>query len=114
MTKMIDKTWYSPDEHIPPQGYKVLCKSCGGDYYVCQRMGDYWFPMPFIDSQYAKLDAPDYWQHIDFHGNNKGYVLVLVEGEECPMTLDEIEQKHFITYKEMKLAMYKAWKNSRK
>ena len=110
------KKWF-PATELPSQGYKILCKAGGGDYYVAQRFGPYWVPLPFVDSQLAKLDPPDLWSHIDFEGDNKGYVMVMVADEEMsisiPMSVDELEQKHPDVHIDICEAHYEFWIKTR-
>lgn len=106
------KKWF-PATDLPPQGYKILCKAGGGDYYVAQRFGPYWVPIPFPDSKFAKLDPPDFWSHIDFEGDNKGYYYVLSPKKDSPMTFDELEKYDPKLHIELCEAQYTYWKVNR-
>ena len=57
--------WKSPKDELPTQGLFVLCW-WDGLVYCCRRMGDYWFPIPFVDSSYAHYNPPEKWAYITF------------------------------------------------
>ena len=57
--------WIESNMRKPPQGKKVLCFN-KGDLSVRQRLKDYWFPVPFVDSIFAEIGEPEKWQEIDF------------------------------------------------
>ena len=98
-TEAPKKLWYRPQEKLPPQGYKVLCQYGGGDYAVMQRFGDLWLPIPFLDSTRARKTAPDYWQHIDFVGENTGYTKVFIGKDiNTLMDFDQLEKMDKETY----------------
>lgn len=95
----IVKSWNKP-ENKPEQGKKILCMN-KGDFYVAQRWGDYWFSIPFNDSQYSYCFAPELWQDINFPIGLTGKMLVSVEGKF--MDIDSLQLNHPEVYGEMLL-----------
>ncbi len=87
--------WISPKDKLPEQGKKVLC--CDKhDYYVAQRFGKYWLQIPFTDSYFATTEMPEYWQEINFHGEDRGYLNILYDDEF--ITCDEYEKLSEVDY----------------
>lgn len=86
---MNDK-WIKTNSRLPPQGLKVLCFT-KGDMFVSQRFGEYWFPFPFLDSQYATNEPPEMWKNIDFPDGFKGKMHVMVGKEKLDM--DEFSRR---------------------
>ncbi len=105
------KKWHKPKENKPPQGLKVLCMH-KGDLYVAQRLGEYYFSIPFADSKFSRYFAPDLWQEIDFPGNLKGKLLIVVEDEL--MDMDTLEKKHNRIFTEMINGLLEAFKKGMK
>ena len=95
--------WHSPKDKLPPQAKKVLCVN-RGDFYVAQRFGEYFLPIPFCDSVHAKdnYEMPDRWQDIDFPFPFTGFMHFAVEDGEL-LTMDQLEEKYPENYKEIVL-----------
>lgn len=95
MKRNIERTnlngWKYPAEEKPPQGKKILCLH-KGDVYVAQRMGDYYFSIPFYDSQFSRYFKPDMWKDIDLPHGLTGRNFIKVE--EMLMNFDELESLH--------------------
>lgn len=89
-------TWISPKEQLPPQGKKILA-FYNGDYWVVQRIGPYWAPIPFTESKYCRYDEPDFWKDIKMPHPFKGYLKFSIEDKF--MTLDDVEKNHSFIYK---------------
>lgn len=87
---MSNKKWFKSAERKPEQGKKVLCFN-EGDIDVRQRFGDYWFPIPYVDSKFADIDEPEMWQEIDFPDGFYGYLHV--EIDEQLVKMDEFINK---------------------
>jgi len=83
------KIWIKSSLRKPPQGKKVLCFT-NGDIDVRQRFKDYWFPIPYVDSESDNSGEPEYWQDIDFPPCYYGYMQVFHEGKFYKM--DEWEK----------------------
>lgn len=90
-------SWKNPKVFIPDQGKKVLCMN-KGDFYVAQRMGEYWLSIPFCDSKYAYSSPPDLWCEIDFPEGFTGKLHFGVDGEM--LDLDEFEKRYPDQYME--------------
>jgi len=91
--------WFKPKEKKPEQGKKILCMH-QGDLYVAQRFGDYWFSVPFYDSQFSRYFEPDLWQDIDFPEGLKGKMKVCVNGGFYD--IDSLEKFHPDVYDQLK------------
>lgn len=88
--------WYSPLEKVPPQGKKIIWFK-EGDCQVVQKFGDYWIPIPFTDSKYAKTDCPDLWADIQMPGEYTGKLHVMFQGEFCDIDTFEKENPEAYT-----------------
>jgi hypothetical protein len=84
--------WFKPSEGLPKQGVRVLCVS-KGDVWVAQRMGKYWFPIPFCDSIYATCTEPDLWCFIDLPNGLTGGMKVAVDNGKL-IDMDAFEKQH--------------------
>lgn len=63
-------------------GKKVLCQH-SGDFYVAQRLGKHYFPIPFNEHPNAEyLCFPETWCEIDFPEPYTGLIRIAVEDEE--------------------------------
>lgn len=103
--------WMKPKEDKPPQGLKVLCMH-KGDFYVAQRMGEYWFSIPFADSKFSRYFEPELWQYINFPDPYHGKLLIMVSGNV--ITMDMLEKEQPKIYKEMVEGMLITFKNGMK
>jgi hypothetical protein len=103
--------WKDPKIEKPEQGKKVLCEH-EGDLYVAQRFGDYWFPIPFIDSKYSRYFPPNLWQEINFPNSLSGKLLVKINLKLHD--IDELEKKYPDVYVEIVNALLETFKNSLK
>jgi hypothetical protein len=83
-------TWRDPIEDPPPQGKKVLWLH-NGDIQIAQRYGLFWFPVPFLDSKYAKIHPPELWQDIILPSPLTGKVMFQGEGHPRLIDADELE-----------------------
>lgn len=99
---MKEKSWYKPSEKKPVQGKKVLCMH-KGDLYVAQRLKDYWFSIPFHDSEYSRYFEPELWQEIDFPEGLTGIFNVIIDNQI--LTMDEVDKKYPMIFEEIVEAM---------
>jgi len=84
------KKWFNPKEKLPEQRKKVLCIE-NGDIFVLQRFKNFWFSLPFSDSQYSRFHPPKLWSEIDFPEPLKGKMYVLFNKKLIDM--DEYEKE---------------------
>jgi hypothetical protein len=104
-------TWKDPKKEKPLQGLKILCMHAG-DFYVAQRLGDYWFSISFADSKYSRYFPPDLWQNINFPIGFNGKLMVLVDGQY--RDLDELEKRYPAMHQQMIEIMLSHFKNGMK
>lgn len=102
--------WICPKEKLPPQGKKILA-FYEGDCVVAQRIGEYWFSIPFIESKYARIDEPTFWADIEMPIGYSGKILMEIDGKM--MDLDEASKIHNNVFKEIQAAMLKSFTASR-
>jgi len=89
--------WISPKDKLPPQGKKILYFK-KGDIYVVQRIGKYWLPIPFFDSEYSFHDEPELWCDITPPGRFTGFLKIIMN--DHAYNVDEFEIHHPDAYKE--------------
>lgn len=89
---MTKKIWRDCVKDPSPLGKKVLC--CNrGDFYVAQRFEEYYIPIPFSDSCFAKdLCKPETWTEIDFPEPFTGYIRMQIQGYGDELfTMDQVK-----------------------
>lgn len=88
----MNSIWRDCIKDPPELGKKVLCGR-QGDFFVAQRFEEYYFPIPFLDSKYARdLSTPEIWAEIDFPPPFTGYIRVFcVESDEL-VTMDQYKK----------------------
>ncbi len=101
--------WIKPSEKLPAQGKKVLA-FYQGDCFCVHRFGEYWFPIPFIESFFARIDQPDLWADIPMPYGYTGKIRLIVDGEIIDM--DEAEKECNEIFTKMKLGMLEKFKRS--
>ncbi len=74
---------------LPQQGRKILWWD-KGDCWVAQRFGNYWFPIPFTDSQFARTDPPEKWAYVDCPDGYSG--LMRIEKNGQLIDFDQLEE----------------------
>lgn len=84
-------SWISPKDRLPPQGKKVLL-FYNGDCWVGQRFQNYWVPLPFTDSKFSRIDAPDLWKDIEMPEGYSGKIRAEINGVK--MDIDTLEASH--------------------
>lgn len=105
------KNWIETRLRKPPQGKKVLCFD-KGDLSVRQRFKDYWFPIPYVDSEYADINPPELWQEIEFPKGFTGFLkLVALDGKNY--TVDEFEKNYPEDFNDLVEDMVEVFKASR-
>lgn len=95
--------WIKTTLRLPPQGKKILCLN-KGDVDIRQRFGPYWSPIPYLDSEFTNLDAPEMWSEFDLPNGLTGLIRILVEGNL--LTIDELEFKYPKQYEEIVRLQY--------
>jgi hypothetical protein len=106
--------WNKPSDKKPDQGKKILCM-LKVDFYVAQRFGPYWFPIPFYDSLFSRHSEPELWQDIYFPAVYSGKMRVQVNGRMYD--IDELEEHHPDIHKTLvdgQLKLFEDMKNGRK
>lgn len=81
--------WKTPDQEKPPQGKKILCLH-RGDVYVAQRMGDYYFSVPFYDSTFSRYFVPEKWADINLPDGLTG--MNFIKLDDKLLNFDELEK----------------------
>lgn len=100
--------WIDPKLRLPPQGKKILYFD-KGDVYVVQRFGDYWVPIPFVDSEYAFHNAPELWAEFNFPPGYAGFCLFSFDEGKTLMTLDEAQKSNPDFYEDFMEYTKEAW-----
>jgi hypothetical protein len=98
--------WKLSCEELPTQGTKVLCLNAG-DVWIAQRFQECWFPIPFLDSNYATYEAPAKWSYIDLPECYSGKMKVRISPKGVLMDMDEFEKNHPKEFIKIKNAMKK-------
>lgn len=96
------KEWFetSKGQH-PPEGLKVLCMH-EGDFYVSQKFGDIYAPLPMCDSNVAcRLVNPEKWQYIEFPEPYTGFIHFGLPFQEGLITMEELKIKEPKRYKQI-------------
>lgn len=104
-------TWIETRLRLPPQGKKVLWFK-DGDCWVAQRFGKHWIPIPFSDSIYSRIDAPQLWKDIILPHPFEGYVYLNIEGKFY--TIDETEKEHNDVYRDFMNALLVDYRRMKK
>lgn len=89
--------WIKTKNRLPPQGKKVLCFT-DGDCHVAQRFGKYWFPIPFTDSKFARIDPPQFWCDIVMPEPYEGRMRILID--KGLYDIDTLQKKHKAAYRQ--------------
>jgi hypothetical protein len=102
--------WRCCKKDPPPMAWKVLCMN-RGDFFVAQRFEDFYFPIPFIDSKYAKNNLfPELWCEIDFMEPYTEYMKFIIDGKK--MLADEFKIKDPDEYKDLLDSLIKSVKDA--
>lgn len=92
---MNTNTFIKSKLRLPPQGKKVLCLN-EGDVDIRQRLGNYWLPIPYLDSYYANLNEPEFWRDLYLPLPFTGQLMV--EYNDKSYTIDELEEYYYDLY----------------
>lgn len=96
---------------LPPQGTKVLCFT-KGDVYVAQRFAKYWYPIPFTDSLFVDIQAPEMWKHISMPEGYTGKTTVRVD--EMIVDIDTLQKLYPEEYYDLVKSFHDSYVSSRK
>lgn len=101
--------WIDPNKELPPQGKNILWFD-RGDMQLVQRLGKYWFPIPFTQHEFAQINEPELWANIDAPEGFTGKLHVYVKEENRPIDIDELEMMHPDIYNDFINAYFDIWK----
>jgi hypothetical protein len=98
--------WRCCKKDPPAAGLKILCMN-RGDFFVAQRFDEKYFPIPFCDSKYAKMNLyPELWCKIDFMKPYSGYVRFRLKESGRIVLADEFKEIDFEAYYQFVDALY--------
>lgn len=84
--------WITTEMTLPPQGLKVLCHNGKGDFFVAQRLRNFWYELFKAKNALIECETPYQWTFFKFPPPYEGKMYAIVENKNYDM--DDLDVTH--------------------